>query len=97
MRVSGSLENHYAPAATVLLDVEPRPGDGFIALADIPTPTGVIRLAEPKTDKQFAYSLYAALREADAKKIKRVVVTQPQGDGISIAIRDRLKRAAAGR
>ena len=97
VRVSGSLENHYAPAATVLLDVEPRPGDGFIALADIPTPTGVIRLAEPKTDKQFAYSLYAALREADAKKIKRVVVTQPQGDGISIAIRDRLKRAAAGR
>ena len=97
IRVSGSLENHYAPAAQVLLDVEPQPGDGFIALAEIPTPAGVVRLAEPKSADQFAYLLYAALREADTKELKRVVVTQPQGSGISIAIRDRLKRAAAGR
>ena len=97
VRVSGSLDNHYAPAATVLLDIAPQPGDGFIALAEIPTPAGVVRLAEPKSADQFAYLLYAALREADTKELKRVVVTQPQGSGISIAIRDRLKRAAAGR
>ncbi|MGI9198462.1 MAG: L-threonylcarbamoyladenylate synthase, partial [Candidatus Nanopelagicaceae bacterium] len=35
IRVSGSLENHYAPNAQVLLDIEPLPGDGFIALAEI--------------------------------------------------------------
>ena len=97
IRVSGSLENHYAPEAQVLLDVTPQPGDGFIALADIPTPPGVIRLAEPKSDEAFAYLLYAALREGDAKGLNRIVVSQPQGDGIAIAIRDRLLRAAAGR
>ena len=97
IRVSGSLENHYAPEAEVVLDVTPQPGDGFIALADIPTPAGVIRLAEPKSDESFAHLLYAALRKGDANKLKRIVVAQPAGDGIAIAIRDRLKRAATGR
>ena len=97
IRVSGSLENHYAPAAQVLLDIEPQPGDGFIALATIPTPEGVIRLAEPATEEAFAHLLYAALRDGDAKEFKRIVVAQPQGEGIAIAIRDRLIRAAAGR
>jgi L-threonylcarbamoyladenylate synthase len=97
IRVSGSLENHYAPEAQVLLDVTPQPGDGFIALADIPTPPGVIRLAEPKSDEAFAYLLYAALRDGDSKGLNRIVVAQPKGDGIAIAIRDRLKRAATGR
>jgi L-threonylcarbamoyladenylate synthase len=97
IRVSGSLENHYAPEAQVFLDITPEPGDGFIALAEIPTPEGVIRLAEPKSDESFAYLLYAALREGDAKGLRRIVVTQPKGNGIAIAIRDRLSRAAAGR
>jgi L-threonylcarbamoyladenylate synthase len=95
IRVSGSLENHYAPDAQVLLDTEPKPGDGFIALAEIPTPNGVIRLAAPKTLEAFAHDLYAALREGDAKELMRIVVAQPKGDGIAIAIRDRLKRAAS--
>ena len=94
IRVSGSLENHYAPNAEVVLDVTPEAGDGFIALADVPTPPGVIRLAAPKTPEAFAHDLYAALREGDAKELKRIVVIQPHGDGISIAIRDRLKRAS---
>jgi len=94
IRVSGSLENHYAPNAEVVLDVTPEAGDGFIALADIPTPQGVIRLAAPKTPEAFAHDLYAALRAGDARELKKIVVIQPEGDGISIAIRDRLKRAA---
>jgi L-threonylcarbamoyladenylate synthase len=97
IRVSGSLENHYAPEAQVLLDVTPEPGDGFIALADVPTPNGVIRLAAPTTDDSFAYLLYAALRDGDSRDLKRIVIAQPSGNGIAIAIRDRLKRAAAGR
>ena len=47
IRVSGSLENHYAPSAEVVLDGHPRPGDGYIALSSLPTPEGVIRLASP--------------------------------------------------
>jgi L-threonylcarbamoyladenylate synthase len=38
--------------------------------------------------------LYSALRAADEKGLKSVVVHQPVGDGIAIAIRDRLMRAA---
>ena len=97
IRVSGSLDSHYAPRAEVLLDVTPQPGDGLIALADTPTPSGVIRLAEPKTPESFAHLLYAALREGDSKGLNRIVVAQPQDEGISLAIRDRLKRAASGK
>ena len=94
IRVSGSLENHYAPDAHVLLDVVPTTGQGFIALASIPTPPGVIRLGTPINDEEFARILYASMRTADELGLAEVVVAQPMGDGIALAIRDRLKRAA---
>ena len=94
IRVSGSLDSHYAPVATVVLDQSPLPGQGFIAMADVVTPDGVVRLAAPRTHDEFAHVLYAALRAADDQKLQTVVVTQPQGVGITIAIRDRVKRAA---
>jgi len=97
IRVSGSLENHYSPAARVFLDTKPGPGQGYVALAHFETPEGVIRLAAPKDNNEFAQSLYAALREADKQGLLEVMVEQPQGDGIAIAIRDRLARAANGR
>lgn len=97
IRVSGSLENHYAPAAKVLLCETPTPGQGFIAHANMETPAGVIRLASPQSDEEFAQILYSALREADAQRLKEVVVMQPIGIGIAVAIRDRLGRAAKGR
>jgi len=97
IRVSGSLENHYSPEATVVLDCEPEPGDGFIGLASVPTPDGVIRLASPANNEEFAHVLYAALRSADERSLSRVVVHQPSGDDISVAIRDRLLRASRGR
>jgi len=97
IRVSGSLENHYAPSAKVLLDVAPVKGDGFIALKEYETPTGVIRLASPASNSEFAQILYAALREADHQQLSRVVVQQPHGDDIAVAIRDRLLRASRGR
>ena len=97
IRVSGSLENHYAPAAEVVLDVNPQPGDGFIALSEFETPSKVIRLASPKSVEGFAHDLYEALRTGDAKGLDRIVVWQPKGEGIAIAIRDRLLRAATGR
>ena len=96
-RVSGSLEKHYAPAAKVLLDQTPVAGQGFIAPSRRVTPTGVTRLAAPKNSNEFARDLYAALRKADELGLTEVVVEQPQGDGIEVAIRDRLLRAAAGR
>jgi len=97
IRVSGSLEKHYSPAAKVLLDVVPIAGQGFIALEDSKTEEGVIRLAEPKNVVEFARDLYSALRKADEMGLAEVVVEQPQGEGIAIAIRDRLERASKGR
>jgi L-threonylcarbamoyladenylate synthase len=96
IRVSGSLEAHYAPAATVVLDQSPVAGQGFIAMADVVADVGVVRLAAPKTHDEFARILYSALRAADEQGLETVVVAQPAGDGIAIAIRDRLKRAAFG-
>ena len=97
IRVSGSSENHYAPIAKVLLREVPIAGQGFIAHASIETPSGVIRLASPSDDHEFARILYSALREADARGLSEVVVMQPIGIGIAVAIRDRLARAAKGR
>jgi len=97
IRVSGSLEKHYAPAAKVLLDQTPVAGQGFIASSRRVTPTGVTRLAAPKNADEFARDLYTALRKADELGLQEVVVEQPIGDGIAIAIRDRLLRAARGR
>jgi L-threonylcarbamoyladenylate synthase len=96
IRVSGSLEAHYAPAATVVLDQSPVSGQGFIAMADVVAEDGVVRLAAPNTHEEFARVLYSALRAADEQGLATVVVAQPAGEGIAVAIRDRLKRAAFG-
>jgi L-threonylcarbamoyladenylate synthase len=95
IRVSGSLDIHYAPIATVLLDEIPVAGQGLIAISNVSTPEGVIRLASPDTHEEFARILYSALRAADEKSLATVVVHQPVGEGIAIAIRDRLKRASS--
>ena len=97
IRVSGSLENHYAPIAKVLLRENVTAGQGLIADYRIKTPEGVIRLASPSDDEEFARILYSALRDADARGLAEVVVVQPIGIGIAVAIRDRLARAANGR
>ena len=94
IRVSGSLEKHYSPKAKVILDAMAEAGEGFIALSSIPTPVGAIRLASPKTTDEYARVLYAALRSGDAQEIKTIVVMPPEGDGLAIAIRDRLRRSS---
>ena len=97
IRVSGSLEKHYAPEAQIILDAVPIAGQGFIAMSDVKTPESVIRLASPKDDNEFARIMYAALRNADDIGLQEVVIAQPSGGGIAIAIRDRLLRASNGR
>ena len=97
IRVSGSLEKHYAPSARILLDVLAKLGEGFIAPQNFATPVGAIRLASPQTTEEFARILYAALRDGDAQGLKTIAIIQPSGDGLAIAIRDRLMRASKGR
>ena len=88
------LQSHYAPKAKVFLSTTPNLGDGFIALADVQTPSGAIRLASPKDTKEYAQILYKALRLADTKQLPNVIVIPPTGDDLAIAICDRLEKCA---
>jgi L-threonylcarbamoyladenylate synthase len=76
-------------------DREAESGEGFIALSDIPTPNGAIRLSSPNSIEDFARSLYSAFRKGDSAGLKVIVVTPPRGDGLAAAIRDRIMRASA--
>jgi L-threonylcarbamoyladenylate synthase len=95
VKTSGLLISHYSPVAEVVLDGKTSPEDGFFAMAEIQTPPGAIRLGSPATIEEYAKNLYSALRLADQKGFKRISVIQPSGDGLAIAIRDRLSKAAA--
>ena len=94
IKAPGLLQSHYAPKAKVFLSTKPNLGDGFIALVDIPTPPGAIRLASPKNNKEFAQLLYQALRLADTKQLPNIIVIPPTGDDLAIAICDRLEKCA---
>jgi L-threonylcarbamoyladenylate synthase len=94
VKISGSFDVHYSPDAHVLLNGITRPGDGFIALEEIPTPTGAIRLASPRDNFEYAKILYSALRLADSKGIKTVSVVPPVQQGIGRAISNRLVKAS---
>ena len=94
IKVSGSFPRHYSPKAKVLLDAVPLEGDGYIASVDFETPKGVVRLASPTSINEFAHDLYQALRKGDRLGLPRVVIRQPEGDGLAAAIRDRLHRAS---
>ncbi|MEY2827515.1 MAG: hypothetical protein RLZZ183_634 [Actinomycetota bacterium] len=94
IRVPGMLESHYSPKAKVLLSGVPLPGDGLIAIDSIRTPEGVIRLAAPKNNEDYARILYEALRLADIIKLNRVYAIPPTGGGIAVAINDRLIKSA---
>jgi L-threonylcarbamoyladenylate synthase len=97
IRSSGLLESHYSPKAKVVIGTTAEPGDGFIALANIPTPKGVIRLASPENSEEFDNVFYRALRRGDQTGLKQIIVIQPSGEGLAIAIKDRLTKAAAGK
>jgi L-threonylcarbamoyladenylate synthase len=92
---SGQFESHYSPKAKVLLDVEPQRGDGLIAMRNLTTPEGCVRLADPVNELEFAKHLYSSLRKGDNLKLKRIVIFQPENTGLGTAIRNRLQKAAA--
>ena len=96
IKAPGLLTSHYSPNAKVFLTGTPAPGDGLIALSSFATQTGVVRVASPASNEEFAQILYSALRAADEQGLAEVVVMHPIGIGIAVAIRDRLKRAAFG-
>ena len=95
IRVSGSDKQHYAPKAKVIVDGQSQSGEGLIAMSEVTTPEGVIRLAEPKSIEEYARVLYSALRMSDTQNLQTVRIIPPVGPGLAVAIRDRINRAAA--
>ncbi len=96
IRASGLLVNHYAPKAKVRLNKLAKPGEGFIAMANIRTPNGAHRLACPEDIEEFARILYEALRNGDRLNLNEIKVMLPEGDGLALAIADRLIKSALG-
>jgi len=100
VRAPGTLAAHYSPAARVrviesaALATQDPTNSGLIALASVTTPPGMVRLTAPDTSNHYAASLYRALREADALNLTIVYAIPPEGEGVEVAIRDRLERAA---
>ena len=97
----GTLHAHYAPRALVVIVDAPEAahaptGSGLLAPAYVDTPPGLVRLAAPVNTTEYARDLYAALRKADDLNLTGVVVVPPPADGLGLAIRDRLRKAAYG-
>jgi len=90
----GLLQSHYSPRARVILGGVPELGAGYIALSDISTPSGAKRLAAPESIEDFAKGIYEALRLGDRLGLETIVVVPPIGQGLALAIRDRLEKAA---
>ena len=97
IKFSGSFEKHYAPKCRVILGASEVSGSGFLALSHIPTPASMERLAAPNTVEEFARVLYSTLRAADQRGYTDLVVVQPEGEGLALAVNDRLLKASKGR
>jgi len=108
VRAPGTLLSHYAPRAGVVLappdEVASRAGElasrGARVAAVAPRqalPEGVDLLEVPADAAALAQVLYSRLREGDAAGYEVLVVQVPAEGGLGLAVRDRLRRAAAPR
>src|SRR5205814_2087854 len=90
VRAPGQLDSHYAPKARVIL---------------VPSGESEARAAELRgkglrveiLERPEASTLYASLREADARGVDAVVVVTPSEEGLGLAVADRLRKAAGPR
>jgi L-threonylcarbamoyladenylate synthase len=94
IKAPGLLKSHYAPAAKLYFTEPIKQGDGFLALSKFSTPAGLVRLASPQNNKEFAKVLYRSLRLADSQNLNGIFVILPEGDDIAVAICDRLQKAS---
>ncbi len=110
-RAPGMLESHYAPGARVEVVHDTgaaarcaasaaEHGDRVAVMAshEVPgLPPGCIVLGPLGGPDDYAARLYSAFRRADAEGAATIVAVPPPAEGIGVAVRDRLARAAAGR
>lgn len=97
IKFSGSFENHYAPKCKVIFYEFPIDGAGFLALDVIETPPGMVRLASPATDEEYAHALYSTFRTADHHNLDVLAVIPLEGEGLAVAIMEKIEKASLGR
>lgn len=100
----GMMPKHYAPRAPLELaenDGRSRVTElvglhvGWLTWPGVAEVPGVVRVTMPADPAGYAARLYAALHDLDAAGVARIVVARPPDGDEWLAVRDRLRRAAA--
>lgn len=91
----GQMANHYAPVKPLRLGAtEAEADEWLIGFGAVP---GHATLSASGDLVEAAANLFVLLHEADAQALPRIAVAPVPGEGLGIAINDRLTRAAAPR
>jgi L-threonylcarbamoyladenylate synthase len=89
----GQMLQHYAPAKALRLNaIERQPGEWLIGFGAV---TGDVSLSPDGDLVEAAARLFGLLHAADAGPAERIAVAPISGEGLGLAINDRLRRAAA--
>ncbi|MFN5600882.1 MAG: L-threonylcarbamoyladenylate synthase [Acidimicrobiaceae bacterium] len=91
-RAPGMLASHYSPNAQVLLCSELE--DAREQLENFRSQGLIARIVWHEDVIEYAEQLYSDLRQADTDGCQVVIAVLPQSDGVGLAIRDRLTKAA---
>lgn len=103
IQAPGMLASHYAPGASVRLNVKAvKPGEALIRFGDLPVSgeaeaKAVFNLSPSGDLAEAAANLFDMLKRADATGACEIAVVPIPKDGLGEAINDRLLRAAAPR
>jgi len=91
----GMLDRHYAPKASLRLNVN-APVDGEVLVGFGPlAPDGAVNLSPAGDLLEAATNFFSTLRELDSAGNKKLAIMPIPTSGLGLAINDRLKRAAS--
>jgi L-threonylcarbamoyladenylate synthase len=94
LQAPGMLARHYAPAKPLRLDAtDVRPGECLIGFGPV---SGDVSLSSAGDLVEAAARLFDLLHQTDASDAKAIAVAPIPAEGLGLAIRDRLRRAAHG-
>lgn len=106
IRVSGTLESHYAPSTPVQIVESSKLASlegsslesdslGLLCHSAVPTGFAAVSLQLPAEPADYAQQLYAALRELDKHGLERIIIEAVPETDAWLAVRDRLRRASS--
>jgi L-threonylcarbamoyladenylate synthase len=101
VRVSGSLESHYAPTTPTFLvrkeELEPLTNEpyGVLALRAKPSEFQGVWITLANNAASYGQQLYAALRQLDSLNLEKIMIESVPETSEWLAVRDRLQRATA--